>query len=161
MRDAAPTDAPAIRALLQSNALSDDAVSSQQVSHMVAQNRGEIIGVAALERHGPFGLLRSVAVTPSWRHQGVASALVNEIARKFGDLCALYLFTDTAERLFASLGFEVVPRDTLPADIANTSQALVTCPATALAMRREVASQQQPDAREDDRQMPGATTSMR
>ena len=147
LRDALPSDAPAIRALLHSSALSDDAVGLQEVGHTVAVDAGEIVGVAALERHGDIGLLRSVAVAPAWRRKGVASALVHGVTRKFGDCSAVYLVTDTAERLFARLGFEVVPRHALPPEIANTSQALVTCPASAKAMRRVFSKQRRTDAR--------------
>lgn len=136
VRHAQAADAPAIRALLTSAGLSVDAVDAD-VDHLVALDGKAIIGVAALERYGPVGLLRSVAVAAEWRRQRVASTLVEAVGQTCGDVSALYLFTETAEAFFASCGFSKVQRAALPPTIAQSTQALHMCPVSAIAMCRE------------------------
>lgn len=138
VRRAQGADAPAIRALLASAGLSTDAVDAVDVHHLVALNGSAIIGVAAVERYGPVGLLRSVVVAPRWRRQGVASRLVEAIGQTSGDVSVLYLFTETAEAFFASCGFRKVQRTALPPAIAQSTQALHMCPVSAIAMCREL-----------------------
>jgi GNAT superfamily N-acetyltransferase len=63
--------------LLGRSELADQDVS-QGWGHyfVVREDDGRVVGVAGLELHGEDGLLRSVAVDPDYRGQGLAAALV-------------------------------------------------------------------------------------
>jgi amino-acid N-acetyltransferase len=105
---------------------------------VVAESRGEIVGVAGLEICGNDALLRSVAVHPNWRSKGVGRALVT---RAIGDaearrLHALYLLTTTAEHYFPSFGFAKIARENVPAGVRATTEFTAACPASATAMSR-------------------------
>ena len=138
VRRAQPADASAIRGLLNGAGLPVDAVDNEAVTHHVALNGSDIIGVAALEDHGDVALLRSVAVAPEWRRRGIASALVDAVEQSRGETTALYLFTETAEAFFRTLGFSKVQRAALPPAIAQCSQATSCCPVSAAVMRRDM-----------------------
>lgn len=97
-------------------------------------------GVAGIEKHGRYGLLRSVAVAPGARGKGVAQRLVRdrlEWAASEG-LVAVYLLTTTAEAYFVKLGFERVAREDVPAEIRASREFASMCPASSVVMRREV-----------------------
>lgn len=137
IRHAQAEDTQAIRALLQNARLSVDAVGSPSVTHQVALHDKKIVGVAALEAYGEFGLLRSVAGAAEWQRRGIAAALVQAIEQTSGQVSTLYLFTETAQPFFENLGFSEVQRAALPAAIARTSQALGMCPVSETAMCRK------------------------
>ena len=49
---------------------------------VVREDDGRVVGVAGLELHGEDGLLRSVAVDPDYRGQGLAAALVEAVLQR-------------------------------------------------------------------------------
>ena len=67
-------------------------------AYVVGSLAGSLIGGAGLELHGPYGLLRSVAVQPGFRGAGVGRELVSnrtELARSLG-LRRVFLLTTSA-----------------------------------------------------------------
>ncbi|GBF04812.1 hypothetical protein DAERI_020409 [Deinococcus aerius] len=113
---------------------------------------GHVLGLAGLETHDRVGLLRSVAVTPSARGQGVAARLIGEVldqARARG-LQHLYLLTTTAEgyfpRFFPRFGFVRVPRSVAPAPLLASREFQDACPgsATLMHLALHAASQEEP-----------------
>jgi N-acetylglutamate synthase-like GNAT family acetyltransferase len=100
---------------------------------------GELIGLAGVEVHGDAALLRSVAVDPEFRGEGLGGALVDEaldVARQSGAE-TVYLLTLTAAAYFARLGFVPVGRESAPDAVAGTREWATACPASATAMRLE------------------------
>ena len=93
---------------------------------------------AGLAVCGADALLRSVAVRPGWRQQGLGEALVRRVVRRAEEraLGALYLLTTTAEHYFPRSGFEAVARDAVPAGVAATVEFRSACPASAVAMAK-------------------------
>jgi amino-acid N-acetyltransferase len=139
IRAVRPDDLAEVRRLLREGDLPTDGVEDQfGAGYAVATDEGSIVGAAAVERHGRFGLLRSVVVTPGMRNRGVAELLVRDRLGWAGTegLEAVYLLTTTADRYFAKLGFERVERDSLPIEIRESREFASTCPSTAVAMRR-------------------------
>jgi amino-acid N-acetyltransferase len=55
---------------------------------LVAEDQGRIVGIGQMKRHGDGSReLASIAVIPEYRHQGVATAVVNALlTRESGDL---------------------------------------------------------------------------
>jgi amino-acid N-acetyltransferase len=108
---------------------------------VVREDDGRVVGVAGLELHGEDGLLRSVAVEPDYRGQGLAAALVEaalERAARVG-LRAVYLLTTTARDYFARRGFSDCPREAAPPLIRESWEFRTGCPSTAAFMKRVVA----------------------
>lgn len=132
------SDLPEVLALLSAAGLPTAGVAEHfPARFLVARDAGALAGVAAVERHGAAGLLRSVAVRPDRRGTGLGRDLTRAavgLARAEG-LAELYLLTTTAEGFFPRLGFERVPRAALPAELEASEELRGACPAGAIAMR--------------------------
>jgi N-acetylglutamate synthase-like GNAT family acetyltransferase len=138
VRNARAEDLAAVHALLKECDLPTSDVDAQALDgFVVAEAGGPIVGVAGIERHGRYGLLRSVAASESMRGRGIGRAVVegaiaNARARGINDI---YLLTVTADGYFPALGFTRVDRDTAPEEIRSSSQFTFHCPTSAVLMR--------------------------
>jgi amino-acid N-acetyltransferase len=134
---ASPTDEPRIKELLSSCGLPHEDITSEHLHHFwVLKKQNQIIGVVGLEMLRPLALLRSLAVDPSYRNQGLSSQLTQQ-AEKYADslkIQALYLLTTTAEGFFAKRGYKKVLREDVPDQIQGTAEFRSLCPATAVCM---------------------------
>jgi amino-acid N-acetyltransferase len=134
---ALPTDEPTIKELLSSCRLPHEDLTSEHLHHFwVLKKQSQIIGVVGLEIFRPLAFLRSLAIDPKYRNQGLGSQLTQQ-AEKYGDsleLQALYLLTMTAEDFFAKRGYKKVPREAIPNQIQGTAEFRSLCPATAVCM---------------------------
>lgn len=145
IRLASPQDEAAVAALLTANQLPLDGVHESLRCFVVAEEGGDIVGVAGIEECGVKGehaLLRSVAVRSDWRSRGLGRALVARaiaLAEERGAK-ALYLLTTTAESYFPSFGFRQTTRDQVPADVSTTAEFKGACPASAVVMVRPSAT---------------------
>ena len=138
IRAARAADAPAMRALLSAAGLPDDGLDDDAGlgDYVVCERAGLVVALAALERHGDAGLLRSVAVSAGERGGGIGAALVAErlaCARRLG-LGSVHLLTRDAAGFFARVGFAAAPRDEAPESIRRSSQFAGGCCASATAM---------------------------
>lgn len=143
VRPATDADLRAVERLLTENALPLTGVREALKDFVVAESQGQIVGVAGLEICKDDALLRSVAVQPAWRSNGVGRALVT---RAIADaeargIRALYLLTTTAENYFPSFGFTKIARENVPADVRATEEFTVSCPASAVAMTQALRRQ--------------------
>lgn len=138
LRPAAPADLPAIEHLLRASGLPLDGVADALSTFVVAEADGDVVGVAGLEPCREHALLRSVAVRPEWRSQGLGRRLVTRVieSAEARGIRALYLLTTTAERYFPSFGFDTVPREAVPEDVRATREFASACPASATVMCR-------------------------
>jgi N-acetylglutamate synthase-like GNAT family acetyltransferase len=141
IRLATRTDETAVAALLTASALPLDGVHEALPCFVVAEDAGEIVGVAGIEACGIAGehaLLRSVAVAPTWRKRGLGRVLVTRAIAEAEALGvkALYLLTTTAEGYFPNFGFTVTARDAVPDDVRATAEFQGACPASATVMTR-------------------------
>ena len=142
LRLAAPSDEAAVEALLTSAGLPLDGVHEALPCFVVAEDAGDIVGVAGIEACGITGehaLLRSVAVAPAWRKRGLGRALVSRTIAEAEarGAKAMYLLTTTAERYFPSFGFHETSRDAVPDDVRATVEFQSACPASATVMVRD------------------------
>ena len=94
-------DLGAIERLLVASGLPLDGARDAFATGIVARQRGEIVGAAAVEPFGHAGLLRSVVVEPAMRGTGIGATLVDSSEMLACDLGidTLYLLTETAETL--------------------------------------------------------------
>jgi amino-acid N-acetyltransferase len=128
--------------LLGRSELTDQDVS-QGWGHyfVVREDDGRVVGVAGLELHGEDGLLRSVAVDPDYRGQGLAASLLEAViqrAERVG-LRSIYLLTTSAHDYFARHGFSDCAREAAPPAIRDSWEFKSGCPSSAALMRRAVA----------------------
>lgn len=134
-RTAAASDWPAVAALLQRHALPLEGAQAHLENFIVAVNgKGELEGVAGLERYGEVGLLRSVAVAE--RRRGIGAALVErilELARSLG-MQQVVLLTTTAADYFPRFGFQRIERSEAPAAVHASAEFQGACPASATVM---------------------------
>ena len=131
----------AFRALLKSSNLPADDLNFNK-DLLVGYLEGNVlVGTGGLEVYGEFGLLRSLSVKLGIRGRSVGTHiteyLIDEAKRR--KLRAIYLLTETARGFFLRLGFEDVPRDSVPEPLKASSEFAQVCPTTAVAMKLDLA----------------------
>jgi len=144
IRPAEAADFPGITRLLTEAALPLDGLDGHKNFLVVCQGGnqggnqdGKMIGCAALERYGRSVLLRSVAVEPSARGQGLGRRLVEQAlqrARRDG-VAEIILLTTTAARFFERLGFRPIRREDAPEPMRASAEFRGACPDTATVLR--------------------------
>lgn len=130
----------AVHALLRSHKLPLDGFDAAHVEALVAREAGRVVGSAALELFGSYGLLRSVAVEEGRRRRGVGNMLTAaalDLARSH-QVREIYLLTETAAGFFPRHGFERVGRDAVPAEVRASVEFTTACAVTAEVMRRRL-----------------------
>ena len=97
-----------------------------------------IIGVAGLEIYGPYGLLRSLAVSPDHRNKGIAGKLLGQIETiaALKSLKELYLLTETAPAYFTQKGYQKITRSDVPIVVMESSEFSDLCPVSAIVMKK-------------------------
>src|SRR5688500_7628795 len=141
VRTARAADLGAARSLLQRAGLPVSGVDEQFGSgYAVAESDGAVVGVIGIERHGNYGLLRSAAIEPEWRGQGIGEALTrNRLAWATAvGIDEVYLLTETASDWFPRFGFVRVDRAAVPPEVAASSEFSELCPASAVSMRLDL-----------------------
>jgi amino-acid N-acetyltransferase len=137
------TDADVTLALLRDANLPTEGVLDRfPAGYVVAEAEDRVVAVAGLERHGAFGLLRSMAVAPEWRRRGIGKALTERLLGLAGTmgLQAVYLMTTTAQPYFAGHGFARVKRAEVPTEVRTSVEFASACPASAVCMFTKITS---------------------
>lgn len=139
-----PGDVRPVSDLLAASELSTQGLGDARVGLVAMRDQDAWIACAAVEPIHPFGLLRSVAVAPERRGEGLGRTMVEAAerwAREEG-IRTLYLLTETAADFFGALGYGVVERASVPEPVRRTTQYSAMCPASAVVMARQI---DQPD----------------
>jgi len=145
LRPAEAGDLPAVQELLRTVSLPWDGLTDFfPAGYVVATSAGALVGVAGLETYGPHGFLRSVAVAPSSRNQGLGAALARDrmASGRAAGLQAIHLLTADAAGFFARLGFNTVDRSTLPDTIRASVLASHACQPECVAAMSQVLAQE-------------------
>jgi amino-acid N-acetyltransferase len=123
-------------ALLTAEKLPVDDLPATLENFLVAKQNDEVIGVVGLEIYGDYGLLRSLAVSPAFRGQGVAGTLVQqiEVLANSKGLKAICLLTETAPDYFDRKGYTRITRSDVPAEVQQSSEFSHVCPQSAIVM---------------------------
>jgi amino-acid N-acetyltransferase len=132
-------DLAQVRSLLESCALPASDLDADALDYFIGAWAGDrLVGVIGLQPRDHAALLRSLAVAPDHRGEGIGSRLCDEAESlgRAGALTDLYLLTTTAADYFAARGFHVCPRDALPAPVQATAQFRELCPASSVAMHK-------------------------
>lgn len=139
-RNAIVEDTAAIKQLLEAANLTTSGLSNHIQHFLVATNNNEIIGVAGAELYTPNALIRSVAVNPSFKNQGIGYTLVKKLIAKINQhhINSYYLLTETAVPFFTKMGFEITQRDQAPDNIKQTEEYSSICPVSATLMTKKI-----------------------
>lgn len=119
------------------------ATASGRIRFLGVRRGGELVATVALEAlDAQTTLLRSVAVAPAHRGQGLARDLVSfaEQLAYSRDNAHLYLITDRAQEFFADLGYAVTARQSAPAAVRSSSEFTQLCPDSATLMHKALHS---------------------
>ncbi|MEW6547191.1 MAG: arsenic resistance N-acetyltransferase ArsN2 [Bacillota bacterium] len=135
VREARSEDLGLVLRILQAAGLPTAGVSEHLGSFLLACTpEGRVVGVAGLERYSASALLRSLVVLPSWRRQGLGRRLVTAQLSRLAPGTPVYLLTTSAQRYFASLGFQAIPRGEVPPEVKESLEFREACPQSATAM---------------------------
>lgn len=124
LRQAAPHDFPIVLALLEGCGLHTSSVTPEGSTYWIADLNGVPGGCIGLEHGDGVSLIRSTAVLPQARSQGLGRALVMSAlthASLRGDR-AVYLFSQEAGDYWARFGFSPVDAEEISAALPDTPQ---------------------------------------
>jgi amino-acid N-acetyltransferase len=123
-----------VLALLVTNGLPTADIGAGSPARFFAAGTPEHIrGVVAIEVHGEYGLLRSLAVDADHRGEGIGYRLLLHAEARAGAMGVntLYLLTETAATFFTRSGYAPAERERVPAAIAATREFAELCPGSA------------------------------
>jgi amino-acid N-acetyltransferase len=136
-------DLAAARALLEGAGLPTADLSSARDLHLwVIETKESVFGVIGMERFGTCALLRSLVIGAGFERRGLGHQLVARLER---EACAdgveeLVLLTNTAEKFFSAIGYEVIDRRSVREEIKQSAEFSTLCPASAVCMKKLLAS---------------------
>ncbi|MEP6768640.1 MAG: arsenic resistance N-acetyltransferase ArsN2 [Acidobacteriota bacterium] len=138
---AVPADYDGVVQLLMAARLPVQGLSSRLPHALIARDsEGRLAGCVALEVYGSVALLRSLAVSPSRRGQGLGERLAGEALKLAAHAGArdVYLLTETAAGFFPRFGFVTEDRSLAPAPLRASAELQSACPASAILMHAKV-----------------------
>lgn len=96
-----------------------------------------LLAIGATQPQARTALLRSIAVDPESRGQGLAQRMTRYLLESLRaqKVSEVYLLTETAETFFTRFGFQSIDRNSVPEFIKATRQFPFLCPSGARAMR--------------------------
>ncbi|MFX1514656.1 MAG: GNAT family N-acetyltransferase [Promethearchaeota archaeon] len=120
--------------LLKTVDLPKEGVTEHFHTFFVARDGDLIVGCIGIEIYSAppdpsIGLLRSVAVHPSFQGKGIGHQLVEKI-HEFSnqeDLKEVYLLTETAEHYFPKFGYVIIPREEADPKIKQSVEFTTLC----------------------------------
>jgi len=123
IREAGFADITKLRAVLIQAQLSTDDLLVDGTRYWLAEDgEGQPVGVIGLELGITVVLLRSAAVSPSWRGQGLGTLLVQRALDVASGYRYVYLFSTGAGEYWRKLGFREVPVPELVAVLPEAPQ---------------------------------------
>lgn len=134
---ASPHDVDAIKALLIANDLPTDGVDEHWKTFLVARDGDTVVACGGAEAYQFAALIRSVAVLPERRSQGIGRKIVRQLLDRLASrgLREFYLLTTTAEDYFKRRGFKTIDRDEVHPQLLSSREFQGACPASAVCMR--------------------------
>ena len=134
-------DEPWIRQLLTVCGLPHEDITPQHLRHFfVTKEKGQIIAVVGMEVFGHLALLRSLAVDPRFRKQGIAGQLMEKAEESAGSfkIEEMYLLTVAAESFFLKRGYRRIERNSAPPAIQGTAEFQGLCPVSSVCMVKQL-----------------------
>ncbi|MPZ24510.1 MAG: GNAT family N-acetyltransferase [Dehalococcoidia bacterium] len=112
-------------------------VGGQLDELLVARHVVCVIGAVGLERHGDYGLLRSLIVAVEHRGRGDGQALTEAVLKSASEKDKVFLLTQTAADYFLRFGFRAIPREEAEGAVGASLEFRFACCESAVAMVRE------------------------
>jgi N-acetylglutamate synthase-like GNAT family acetyltransferase len=133
LRQADPTDWPAIEALLRAHRLPLDGAREHLGAFVVAEVDRQVVGCAGAEPRAGMALLRSVAVAPAVHRQGIGRQMVSLVLEQVRrrNFRSVGLLTTTARGYVERFGFSLADRAEAPAAVQSSAEFQGACPASA------------------------------
>lgn len=134
---ATPADVEAIKALLIASQLPTDGVDDHWKTFLIARQGDQVVACGGAEAYQFAALIRSVAVSPTHRSQGLGRRIVRQLLDRLASrgLREFYLLTTTAEAYFKKRGFKTIDRDEVHPQLLSSREFQGACPDTAVCMR--------------------------
>ncbi len=134
---AGEADVPFIKSLLSQANLATDGVDEQWKMFVVARDGTKVVGCGGSEPFQFAAVLRSIAVDPEYRKQGIGRRIVRQLLDRLASrgLREFYLLTIDGEEYFRKRGFKTIDRDEVHPQILASSQFQGGCPDSAICMR--------------------------
>jgi N-acetylglutamate synthase-like GNAT family acetyltransferase/precorrin-6B methylase 2 len=133
-------DLSAVLALLAKASLPTEGVAEHFERFLVARADGRVVGSVGIERYGSSALLRSLAVAPEHRGQGLGKDLTERAiqeARTEG-VERIFLLTETAAGFFSKFGFKRIAREEADAAVQDSVEFRTACCRSAVCMRLDL-----------------------
>ncbi|HSP13474.1 MAG TPA: arsenic resistance N-acetyltransferase ArsN2 [Thermoanaerobaculia bacterium] len=130
-------DLEAIKGILVANELPTAGVEDHWRTFVVARDGEQIIGCGGAEAYSAAALIRSIAVLPEYRRQGLGRRIVRQLIDRLASrgLREFYLLTTTAEKYFRKRGFKKIDRDEVHPQLLASREFQDACPKSAVCMR--------------------------
>jgi amino-acid N-acetyltransferase len=130
-------DIPLIKALLVSSDLPTQGVDEHWRTFIVARDGDRLVACGGAEAYQFAALIRSIAVEPEYRSQGLGRKIVRQLLDRLASrgLREFYLLTTTAEAYFKKRGFKTIDRDEVHPQLLDSREFQDACPSTATCMR--------------------------
>lgn len=139
LRPAQAGDWPAIEALLKDCALPVQG-AREHLLHFIVAEAGGVVGCAAVEPYADAALLRSVAVKPAYRGQGLGEALTRQLLAQAvaQGVQSMWLRTVDAADFYALFGFRWSRLDAVPAAVCASAEFQGACPESSTIMHMDL-----------------------
>ena len=130
-------DLEAIKALLVESGLPTEGVDDHWKTFLVARDGDAIVACGGAEAYQFAALIRSVAVMPGHRSNGIGRKIVRQLLDRLASrgLREFYLLTTTAEEYFKKRGFKTIDRDEVHPQLLSSREFQGACPDSAVCMR--------------------------
>ncbi len=137
IQPATAEDLPEITALLEASELPTAGLEDHWRTFIVARDGKRLVGCGGAEAYHFVALIRSIAVVPEYRKQGLGRRLVRQMLDRLASrgLREFYLLTTTAEDYFKKRGFKTIDRDEVNPQLLSSREFQDACPDTAICMR--------------------------
>jgi N-acetylglutamate synthase-like GNAT family acetyltransferase len=134
---AAASDLDPIRDLLVASGLPTAGVEENLRTFIVARDGPYVVACGGAEAYQFVALIRSVAVTPAYRGQGLGRRIVRQLLDRLASrgLREFYLRTTDAEGYFKKRGFKPIDRDEVHPQLLSSREFQDACPESAICMR--------------------------
>ncbi len=134
---ATAADLEPIKELLLSAGLPTAGVDEHWKTFLVAREDGTLVACGGAEAYQFAALIRSVAVRPEHRSQGLGRRIVRQLLDRLASrgLREFYILTTTAEAYFRKRGFKTIDRDEVHPQLLSSREFQDACPESAVCMR--------------------------
>jgi amino-acid N-acetyltransferase len=108
IRNASTSDIPLIKSILSQYILETELVEENIDQFIVAEKEGRVVGCACLDKSAGLIELRSIAVLPGWKNNGIGRMLFEMLRQRAKSMTERIYIRTTARGFFDKMGFRVL-----------------------------------------------------